>query len=49
MGKEITPARLFRVYRSLGCFADDAVDGLGEVVQVIRVEAGHGDAAVLRL
>jgi hypothetical protein len=33
----------------LGTLAHDAVDSLGEVIQVIRVQAGHGDTAVLGL
>jgi hypothetical protein len=33
----------------LGTLAHDAVDSLGEVIQVIRVQAGHGDTAVLSL
>lgn len=33
----------------LGTLAHDAVDSLGEIIQVIRVQAGHGDTAVLSL
>lgn len=45
--KKKTPIRI--VQRTQLCFADDAINSLSEVVDVICVQACHRDTAILGL